>query len=117
MISDFIQNHSEYELLAYLKGVHEQSLPLSPSDAEALLIYETEDYAVMGVIGLILHSKAHVLLGRKQPFDAEIKRMCGAIEVSQQEISEMANRYLDDDFTVESEFVLRKVMLEYPRRR
>lgn len=111
-----LNNLSYGELLAILKEIIKRKEKLRDNDIENLHNYECEDYAIQGAIGLLTFSKARLLLGRKQPFDVEIKEMCESIEVSFEEIEKMANWYLDDDYSVEPEFVLRNVMLEYPKK-
>ncbi|MEZ5009465.1 MAG: hypothetical protein R2728_16145 [Chitinophagales bacterium] len=116
MINDFLQEHYESDLINHLKKIYRDKVSLSQADLLEMKAYETEDYALLGIIGLILNSKPHILLGKKQPFDQEIRQLCDAIPVSQNDLMDIADKYLDDDFSQNSEFILRKVMLEYPNK-
>ncbi|MCI2230278.1 hypothetical protein MC378_13955 [Polaribacter sp. MSW13] len=114
MISKFLQDNYESDLIAFLKQVYLNKTKISESDIIELKEYETEDYALIGVIGLILNNKPRILLGKKQPYDGEIQKMCLEIQISQNDLVDVADKFLEDDFSEESEFILRKVMLEYP---
>ncbi|OAD39925.1 hypothetical protein [Polaribacter atrinae] len=114
MISKFLQDNYESDLIAFLKQVYLNKTKISESDIIELKEYETEDYALIGIIGLILNNKPRILLGKKQPYDGGIQKMCLEIPASQNDLVDVADKFLEDDFSEESEFVLRKVMLEYP---
>ncbi len=114
MINEFLQEHYESDLIIFLKRIFKNKTIISESDKNELKAYETEDYALLGIIGLILNNKPRILLGKKQPYDQEIKLMCDKIPVSQNDLIDIADKYLDDDYSEEGEFILRKVMLEYP---
>ena len=114
MISRFLEEKYESDLINYLKNIYLSRAEVSESDKVEMREYETEDYALLGIIGLILNNKPRILLGKKQPYDQVIQQKCSEVTVSHRDLEEMAEKYLDDDFRDESEFILRKVMLEYP---
>tara|TARA_R110002051_G_scaffold59843_2_gene109786 strand:+ start:691 stop:1059 length:369 start_codon:yes stop_codon:yes gene_type:complete len=114
MISKFLQDNFESDLIAFLKQVYLNKTKISESDIIELKEYETEDYALLGIIGLILNNKPRILLGKKQLYDGEIQKMCLGIPISQNDLVDVADKFLEDDFSEESEYILRKVMLEYP---
>ena len=117
MIQTFIKNNCESDLMEWLKKLYTNDAKISESDKIKLQEYETADYVLLGIIGLILDNKARILLGKKQVYDKEIQAKCKQYPISQNDIAEIANKYLEDDFSEESEFILRKVMLEYPKKR
>lgn len=117
MITKFLQDNYESELITFLKKIYQEKKMLSEVDKKEMTEYETGDYALLGIIGLILKNKPRILLGKKQPYDKEIQDMCRLISVSHEELADMADKFLEDDFIEDSEFVLRKVMLEYPYER
>ena len=93
-----LNNLSYGELLAILKEIIKRKEKLRDNDIENLHNYECEDYAIQGAIGLLTFSKARLLLGRKQPFDVEIKEMCESIEVSFEEIEKKTGLSLPTSF-------------------
>ena len=110
-------NRNESELIVYLKNIYRYKTRLSESDKIEIKEYQTENYAILGIIGLILQNNPRILLGRKQGFDQEIRQMCEMVVIPESDLFDMAEKYLDDDFEEENEFILRKVMLEYPKER
>ncbi|MCB0502888.1 MAG: hypothetical protein KDD32_09395 [Bacteroidetes bacterium] len=117
MINAFLEEHYESDLILHLKKLYASHTILSEADQLELKGYETEDYALLGIIGLLLNNKPRILLGRLQPYDQEIKQQCEAVSITENDLKTMADQYLDDDFSEESEFILRKVMLAYPKKR
>lgn len=117
MINRFLQENYESELITLLKKIYLNDTKISESDKIELKEYETEDYALLGIIGLILNNKPRILLGKKQPYDQEIRQKCQEVPISHSDLEDIAEKYIDDDFSDESEFILRKVMLEYPNKR
>lgn len=115
MIKKLLKENYEADIILALKELFVSNSTFSSEDISKLKNYDTEDYALIGIIGLILKNKARILLGKKQPFDIEIKQWCEQIEVSLAEMEEIAMKFLDDDFSEEQEIILRKVMLEYPK--
>ncbi|MQP24064.1 hypothetical protein GFJ94_03175 [Flavobacterium sp. LMO8] len=115
MIETFLKNNSESDVMEWLKKLYANDAKISEYDKIKLQEYETADYALLGIIGLILDNKARILLGKKQVYDKEIQEKCNQYSISQNDLAEIANKYLEDDFSEESEFILRKVMLEYPK--
>lgn len=116
MIAQFLQEQYESDLIQLLKEIYSSGKSISETDRKELKEYLTEDYALLGIIGLILQNKPRILLGRKQPFDTEIKELCEKVSITQNDLKEIADRYLDDNYSEEDEFILRKVMLEYPKQ-
>lgn len=106
----------ESEIIALLKKRYLNKIPFSEVDIIELQNYETEDYALLGIIGLLIDNKPRILLGKKQPYDIDITKWCNSVEIGIEVLEEIADKYLDDDFSEEQEVVLRKVMLEYPKQ-
>jgi hypothetical protein len=117
MIDKLLKEHSESELIASLKKIHLTKIHLSESDRMKLKEYETSDYILLGIIGLILHNKPRIFLGKKQVYDKEIHEMCSQYPLTKSDLAHIADQFLEDDFSEESEFILRKVMLEYPYKK
>ena len=114
-LKETIENHSDYELIHLFKTLFFEGKKLHQKEKETLQLHVTEDYLLMGVIGLLCNEKARVLLGSKQPFDTEIKNACDNIRVTLEEMEVFANYYLDDDYSQIPEEVLRNVMHSYPK--
>jgi len=112
-----LEENDESKITGILKNMYLEKQTLSESDIIELKKYDTEDYALLGIIGLLINCKARILLGKKQSYDTEIEQMCNEIEIPYYALEEIAEKYLDDDFSEEPEVVLRKVMLEYPANR
>ena len=115
MIRKILEENYESEITKILINIYKNKVELSGADIIELKKYETEDYALLGITGLIINSKARILLGKKQPYEPEIRRMCEEVEIPFSVLEEIARKYLDDDYSEEQEVVLRKVMLEYPK--
>ena len=104
----------EIDIFAHLKHLFIEKSKLSEMDIKILKAYETTNYAMIGLIGLLINSKARILLGKKQDYYSDIQNWCKAIETTDEDLMLIADKYLEDDFDDEPEFILRKVMLEYP---
>lgn len=113
-ISDILNNNFKREISPLLKDLYRNNKTLSNEDIIALNNFETFDYDLNGIIGLLINSKARIALGKKQPFDKEIQDWCKKIEITFEDFKIIANKYLEDDFKEEPEHILRYVMLEYP---
>jgi len=109
-----LKTHSESELMIQLKRIYSESIEISKEDKRVLQESLTTNYALLGMIGLILKDKARILLGKKQVYDSEVKTWCMAIETTNDDLEEIADKYLNDEFNDVEEFIFRKVMLEYP---
>ena len=109
-----LENHSDYELIHILKKKFFDGEKFTTKELNILKLYITEDYLLIGIIGLILQCKARILIGSKQPFDMDIKNACDTIRVTLNEMETFAERYSDDDYSQEPEEVLRNLMLSYP---
>ncbi|GAA4892509.1 hypothetical protein GCM10023311_16250 [Flaviramulus aquimarinus] len=105
---------SEIDIFAYLKPLFIENSKLSEIDIKTLKAYETTNYGMIGLIGLLINSKARILLGKKQVYYSDIQNWCNTIETTYEDLEVIADKYLDDSFEEEPEFILRKVMLEYP---
>jgi len=111
VIQHLLSTNYESEIIALLKKLYQNKASISEVDTIALKNYETEDYALLGIIGLLIDNKPRILLGRKQPYDLEINKMCNAVIINLEVLEEVAEKYIDDDFSEEQE-----VMLEYPKK-
>lgn len=114
MIETFLQQNDESDLLDFLKNAYLNKTTLSDSDKIELDEYQSTDYALLGVIGLLLDDKSRILLGKKQPFNTEVKSLCDEIKISFSVLADIADKYLEIEHSVVEEFVFRNVMLEYP---
>jgi len=65
---------------------------------------------------LLIDNKPRMLLGRKQPYDIDIMNWCNSIDIGIEVFEDVADKYLNDNFSEEQEVVLRKVMLEHPKQ-
>jgi hypothetical protein len=113
-IKNLLLNSNDSEIKSHLINLYKNNIVLSNSDIYELKAFETTDYALMGIIGLLIDSKAHILLGKKQVYHLDIQNWCKTIETTDEDLILIADKYLDDDFEDEPKFILRKVMLEYP---
>ena len=114
-LKETLENNSDYDLIYILKKLFFSGKKFTNKEKEVLDLHITEDYLLMGMIGLILNCKARILLGSKQPFDADIKNACDNIRVTREEMETFANYYLDDDYSKVPEEVIRNIMLSYPK--
>ncbi len=116
IIKNILINNYESEIITLLKKIYQNKTKLSEVDILELKKHETEDYVLLGVIGLLIDNKPRILLGRKQPYDIEIMNWCNSVDIGIEVLEKVADKYLDDDFNEEAEVILRKVMLEYPKQ-
>ena len=63
----------------------------------------------------MINNKPRILLGKKQPFDLEIQQWCSKVTIDLSDLEKIADDYLEDDFSNDSEYIVRAVMLEYPK--
>lgn len=115
IINDEIFDLPVNETIDYLKTVYKNKVVLSRNEISLLKEKEVYDYLLLGVIGLLIENTPRILLGRKQPFDLEIQHWCEAIKIDLTDLEKIADDYLEDNFTEDSEYILRTVMLEYPK--
>jgi len=113
-VQNILNKGSEIDIFAYFKLLFNENTKLSEIDIKTLKAYETTNYAMIGLIGLLINCKARILLGKKQIYYSDIQNWCNEIETTQEDLMLIADKYLVDDFEEESEFILRKVMFEYP---
>jgi hypothetical protein len=118
MVKEIIDANYEAKIIDELKKIFYAKTPLSQEDITELNNYNTEDYALLGIIGLLLNNKPRIILGRLQPYDREIREMCINFEIDMEiTLKQIADKYLDDDYSEDLEIVLRKVMIEFPKKR
>lgn len=117
MIKNFFENHSESEQVAFLKAKVKENTPISELDRIFLNEYISEDYALIGLIGLLLNDESRILLGTLQPFDKDVYKLCTGKNIKVEILERVANDYLDDNFNEAQEFVYRKLMSEFPKER
>lgn len=115
MIKDFFENHSESEQVTFLKEKVKDGVSLTDLERQYLNEYVSEDYALIGLIGLILDDERRIFLGTLQPFDQEINQLCMEQNINIKILEQVANDYLDDNFNQAQEFVYRKLMSEFPK--
>tara|TARA_R110001632_G_scaffold1883_4_gene8467 strand:+ start:7971 stop:8342 length:372 start_codon:yes stop_codon:yes gene_type:complete len=103
------------ETIDFLKEVYKNKIELSQREVNLLKEKEIYDYILLGIIGLLINNKARILLGKKQPFDLEIQQWCSEVTIDLSDLEKIADDYLEDNFSNDSEYIVRKVMLEYPK--
>lgn len=116
-IKYILQHEPKHTILAALKDRYQNKTSLTNDDISVLNAHETYDYDLLGIIGLLINSKPRIALGKKQTFEHEIQEWCSSIDITWDDLKLIADKYLDDDFEDEPEYILRKVMLEYPNER
>ena len=72
-IKNILLNNNDSEIKSHLVNFYKNNIVLSYSDIYELKTFETSDYALMGIIGLLINSKARILLGKKQVYHSEIQ--------------------------------------------
>lgn len=115
-IENILKEGSGDEIFTYLKTLYIENKTLTEIDIKTLKEYETSSYAMIGLIGLLINCKARILLGKKQVFNTDIQNWCNTVETTYEDLELIADKYLDDNFEEEPEYILRKVMLEYPAK-
>jgi len=103
------------ETIDFLKEVYKNKIELSQREVNLLKEKEIYDYILLGIIGLLINNKPRILLGKKQPFDLEIQHWCSEVTIDLSDLEKIADDYLEDDFSNDSEYIVRAVMLEYPK--
>jgi len=103
------------ETIDFLKEVYKNKIELSQREVNLLKEKEIYDYILLGIIGLLINNKPRILLGKKQPFDLEIQQWCSKVTIDLSDLEKIADDYLEDDFSNDSEYIVRTVMLEYPK--
>jgi len=103
------------EIIYFLKNIYKEKTPLSEVEKNILREAEIYDYLLLGIIGLLIDNKSRILLGKKQSFDLEIQQWCKEIKIFLADLEKIADDYLEDNFLIDSEYILRTVMLEYPK--
>ena len=103
------------ETIDFLKEVYKNKIELSQREVSLLKEKEIYDYILLGIIGLLINNKPRILLGKKQPFDLEIQQWCSKVTIDLSDLEKIADDYLEDDFSNDSEYIVRAVMLEYPK--
>lgn len=105
------------ELIAILIERYQSNIPLSKEEEKIVLETEVFSYNILGIIGLLTKDKPRILLGRLQPFDAEIQQWCKEFPIVLADLEKIADDYLEDNFTDYTEQILRDVMQAYPKDR
>ena len=103
------------EIASSLKEIHVHKVDLSQNDIKLLSDFEVYDFALLGIIGLLIRSIPRILLGRKQPLDIEVNKWCSEIKIELSDLEKIADDYLEDNFSETPEYILREVMLNYPK--
>lgn len=111
-----INSYTEEALIFELKKLFQETASIETETLIQLKEYLTEDYALLGIIGLLIESYPHCLLGQKQIHDKQIKEWCKKVEVDEKKLNLIAQDYLTKDLNEVTETVYRKVMLEYPKK-
>lgn len=118
MRSPHISYESEYALKKSLLTIIKSNKTLTEKDIHELRNFVTEEYSLLGLIGLLTGDTAKILLGRKQTTSKEILDLCNQVSLSpseiQNELTRIADLYMETDHSEIEEIVFRKVMLEYP---
>ena len=95
---------SEIEILTYLKTIFIENNKLSEIDIRILKDYESTNYAMNGLIGLVINCKARILLGKKQVYYSDIQNWCKAVETNNEDLELIADKYLDNNFVKSTDF-------------
>ena len=103
------------ETIDFLKEVYKNKIELSQREVNLLKEKKIYDYILLGIIGLLINNKPRILLGKKQPFDLEIQQWCSEVTIDLSDLEKIADDYLEDNFSNDSEYIVRTVMLEYPK--
>ena len=56
-LNTMLLNRNESELIIYLKDIYRNKTRLSEFDITEMKEYQTENYALLGIIGLVLQNK------------------------------------------------------------
>lgn len=113
-LKDILEQRNESEMMDVLEELYLKSTTLSKSERIALNNFKTTNYALIGLIGLILNDKARILLGKKQNYYHQIQKLCLKVPVNYSDLEIIADWDISRDLNEAEEFVWRKVMLEYP---
>ena len=64
--------------MTYLKNIFIENNKLSEIDIRILKDYKSTNYAMIGLVGLVINCKARILLGKKQVYYSGIQYWCKA---------------------------------------
>ncbi len=114
MLEKILEESYESEIIDFLEGIYLNKTQLSESETIKLNNFKTSNYALLGIIGLILKEKGRILLGKKQTYAHHIQTLCLKIPTNYSDLVIIADWDINKDLNEVEEFVWRKVMLEYP---
>jgi hypothetical protein len=113
-LEKILEENCESEIIDALLEIHHNKIELSEAEISALHNFVTSNYALLGLIGLLLNEKARILLGQKQTYHTQIQNLCLEAPVNYADRVVIADWDIDKELNEVEEFVWRKVMLEYP---
>jgi hypothetical protein len=105
---------TEIDVFDYLESMYLENKKLSETEIKTLKAYETSNYAMLGLIGLLVHCKARILLGKKQTYYTKIQELCLKVPTNQTDLEIIADWDINRDLNEVEEYIWEKVMLEYP---
>jgi hypothetical protein len=114
MLEKLLEQNCESEIIDVLLKIYFEKTKLSKSELIALNNFKTSNYALLGIIGLLLNEKGRIILGQKQPHNHQIKTLCLEIITTLSDLEIIADWDINRDLNEVELFVWTKVMLEYP---
>lgn len=113
-LQTILNEGTEIDIFNYLEPLYLKSRKLSEVEKNALKAYDTSNYAMLGVIGLLVNCKARILLGKKQTYYPKIQKLCIEVPTNQTDLEIIADWDINRELNEVEEYIWRKVMLEYP---
>lgn len=110
-----IDNENVIEIIRSLKNLYKAGGSLNSEEVQAFMDWKTYNNTIIGLIGLLTQSKAKILIGKKN-YDFEVQTWCEQVDITHNDLENIAMDYLDENFEDEPEYILREVMLLYPKQ-
>ena len=113
-LQTMLNEGTEIDIFDYLEPLYLENRKLSETEIKTLKAYDTSNYAMLGLIGLLVNCKARILLGKKQTYYPKIQKLCLKVPTNRTDLEIIADWDINRDLNEVEEFIWEKVMLEYP---
>lgn len=113
-LQTILNEGTEIDIFDYLEPIYLENKQLTETEIQTLKAHNSSNYAMLGLIGLLVNCKARILLGKKQTYYPKIQKLCLKVPTNQTDLEIIADWDINSDLNEVEEFIWEKVMLEYP---